>query len=247
MRFGWCYDPSSGRDLGRPQPGAVALRDTIASLEPAANVNYPYGIYASRPPSLHAEGRAIDIGFPGNCDPRGTTWAERLWAAAQDLGIQRIIWCHREIDSRPGQRTWQPYRGRSPHTDHIHVELCWAAARELTAEHARRVLEGRGDVGAAPREPHHHPTPLLRVHRGRGEVYHPEEGRWFRQGPGDAWWEFREVQQHLRELGYDPGPVDGIGGPRTDAAIRALQRDRGLKVDGIVGPQTWAHLHWGCT
>jgi hypothetical protein len=40
------------------------------------------------------------------------------------------------------------------------------------------------------------------------------------------------VQADLQELGYDPGPVDGILGTRTKAAIRAYQRDTGLAVDG---------------
>ena len=37
----------------------------------------------------------------------------------------------------------------------------------------------------------------------------------------------------------DPGPVDGIFGHRTLAAVRAYQADRGVPVDGIVGDLTW--------
>src|SRR5438067_10917047 len=37
----------------------------------------------------------------------------------------------------------------------------------------------------------------------------------------------------------DPGPVDGDFGPKTEAAVKAYQQDRGIHVDGIVGDQTW--------
>ncbi len=36
--------------------------------------------------------------------------------------------------------------------------------------------------------------------------------------------------------------VDGQYGPRTRAAVKAYQRDRGLTVDGLVGPDTWGDL-----
>ncbi len=44
------------------------------------------------------------------------------------------------------------------------------------------------------------------------------------------------LQADLRILGYDPGPVDGILGARTAAAIREYQRDTGLRVDGKPTP-----------
>jgi len=39
------------------------------------------------------------------------------------------------------------------------------------------------------------------------------------------------TQSGLKRMGYDPGPVDGILGPRTRAAIRAYQKDHRLPVD----------------
>jgi peptidoglycan hydrolase-like protein with peptidoglycan-binding domain len=54
--------------------------------------------------------------------------------------------------------------------------------------------------------------------------------------------EVREIQTRLQNLGYNPGPIDGILGPKTEAAIRDFQAARGLIVDGIVGPQTQSAL-----
>ena len=41
-----------------------------------------------------------------------------------------------------------------------------------------------------------------------------------------------EIQQLLTDRGYNPGPIDGLFGGKTRAAIQAFQRDNGLAPDG---------------
>jgi len=48
--------------------------------------------------------------------------------------------------------------------------------------------------------------------------------------------------QYLLGAREHPVTVDGIFGPKTDAAVRAFQQSRQLTVDGIVGPKTWSAL-----
>ena len=60
-----------------------------------------------------------------------------------------------------------------------------------------------------------------------------------RRGAGGA--AVRDVQGRLAEGGI-PVVVDGEYGPKTEAAVRAFQERRGLRVDGICGPETWSAL-----
>jgi peptidoglycan hydrolase-like protein with peptidoglycan-binding domain len=59
-------------------------------------------------------------------------------------------------------------------------------------------------------------------------------------GPGVAW-----LQQALSgafiAIQFTPyaGPIDGVFGPMTDTAVRALQTWAGTTVDGVVGDDTW--------
>lgn len=46
--------------------------------------------------------------------------------------------------------------------------------------------------------------------------------------------DMRRVQSLLTELGYDPGPIDGLMGRRTASAIRRFQTAEGLSADGHI-------------
>lgn len=45
------------------------------------------------------------------------------------------------------------------------------------------------------------------------------------------------IQQLLQQLGYTPGPVDGVMGQATRTAIRRFQQDYNLPVDGASSPK----------
>jgi len=61
---------------------------------------------------------------------------------------------------------------------------------------------------------------------------------------GDTGERVLQVQCMLSKRGYDLGKrgVDGKFGKATKMAVRQFQTDRGLAVDGKVGPDTWAAL-----
>lgn len=53
------------------------------------------------------------------------------------------------------------------------------------------------------------------------------------------------AQIHLRDFGFDPGPIDGIYTPQTQAAVRAYQATYGLSVSGLLDLQTREQLKVG--
>jgi peptidoglycan hydrolase-like protein with peptidoglycan-binding domain len=53
----------------------------------------------------------------------------------------------------------------------------------------------------------------------------------------------RRAQKRLTLAGYDTGGVDGVFGAHLEGAVRRLQGERGLTVDGIVGPRTWNEIN----
>ena len=46
----------------------------------------------------------------------------------------------------------------------------------------------------------------------------------------------------MKDLSYYTGKLDAIFGPVTEAAVKKLQAAVGIKVDGVVGAQTFYHL-----
>lgn len=132
-------------------------------------------------------------------------------------GIKRAI--------KPGVRVtagqhiaWVGDSGNAENTPpHLHFEL-HDPNGVVVNPYNSLVSAGGNDVGSGARDP------LV----GGARV--------LRQGLNGA--DVRVLQERLSALGYDPGPLDGIFGPKTDVAVRAFQESMGLTVDGLAGRET---------
>jgi N-acetylmuramoyl-L-alanine amidase len=77
-----------------------------------------------------------------------------------------------------------------------------------------------------------------------------EEARWqlgdrvlsYRAGLVIAGDDVAALQRRLAKFGFDLGRVDGMFGPRTDAALREFQRSVGVSADGTCGPDSFRAL-----
>jgi peptidoglycan hydrolase-like protein with peptidoglycan-binding domain len=52
----------------------------------------------------------------------------------------------------------------------------------------------------------------------------------------------RQVQEALKDKGFDPGPVDGKMGRKTQEALRSFQQSKNLKATGRLDAQTRQEL-----
>ena len=52
----------------------------------------------------------------------------------------------------------------------------------------------------------------------------------------------KNLQKALQDKGMDPGPIDGMMGPKTQAALRTYQKDQKLSETGQMDNQTLEKL-----
>ncbi|MEL7034199.1 MAG: peptidoglycan-binding protein [Cyanobacteria bacterium J06592_8] len=70
----------------------------------------------------------------------------------------------------------------------------------------------------------------------------PEPIRRFTLEPGNRGSQVTGLQQRLQVHGFNPGRIDSVFGSRTERAVRAFQKARGLDANGIVDRRTWRFL-----
>ncbi len=140
------YQGWGGECSGRTQPGTAGLQRFCAvELDAWGTLTSgPYGTYNCRPPSLHGEGRAGDVGFAyehdGLPNAGGKALVKFLMHYGEKLGIQEIIWDRiRYTDDYPKGKE---YTGPSAHTDHVHWSQRWWHARNLTYAKVQDICGG---------------------------------------------------------------------------------------------------------
>ena len=150
MTYNLDYE-SATKCTGAPAPGTVALAGYIFStFHGTSNM----GIYNCRTirgvttrKSIHAEGRAVDVGIPLDAAglDLGDDLADFLIEHAPDFGVQYFIWNRR---SWKPDRGWRSYKGWAKHRDHIHIEQTRSAGASLTADMIDAAVTG--DVNMVP-------------------------------------------------------------------------------------------------
>jgi peptidoglycan hydrolase-like protein with peptidoglycan-binding domain len=103
-------------------------------------------------------------------------------------------------------------------------------------------LPAAGWHGRPIRNPHRHASPVTLDAAGRRDVRAGplRLGAGYRSAVGSQ--RVRRVQRDLRRLDYRPGRVDGLLGPRTEAAVQWFQMKHGLRPNGAVDATTLGHL-----
>jgi peptidoglycan hydrolase-like protein with peptidoglycan-binding domain len=113
-----------------------------------------------------------------------------------------------------------------------------AAPAELSAP----PLPTAGWHGRPIRNPHRHGIAAApaAAERGAADARSLRLGAGYQSAVGSR--PVRRLQRRLLRLGYRPGPVDGIFGPQTKAAVQWFQMKHGLRPSGATDAATSAHM-----
>lgn len=180
--------------------------------------------YAERPIrggsslSNHASGTAIDLNAP------------RHYLGARGTFTKKQVRAIRKILSDVGGviRWGGDYRSRK---DEMHFEINAGSARVRAVAKAIRAGKKPGPSGGA-------------VSVGGGSSWESKTAKHAvgsrvmvkYDGGSDVYW----LQRRLYKIGYDPGDFDKLYGDKVVSAVRALQKEAGITVDGEAGKDTIA-------
>ena len=198
--------------------------------------------------------RAIDITHDPTNGVQGQRLANDVIAELDRRGVRGYVIHAGRIRSTYVQRgVWRRYGGSNPHNTHVHVSVLngydntatWSLPTfapapavvsmggGMTAPIGGARIPAKTATVKAPEWPlppkhliYHNPKRYSTWHDGHGN---DTEGRAA----------IRTWQQRMRDRGWTITP-DGYYGPDTHRTVGQFQAEKGLTVDHIIGPATWA-------
>lgn len=219
---------------GKPSPWCAEMvscqtRDSGAAGPFNASVGF-YRNEAAKAGRIITIGQALDAIQHGKCVSVGFEWGHDTWP-------DHIGWL---LGLGDGVGTIRTIEGNAPGPDHTD-QIAYHHRPVTNVAFYCLVDPVAFPAAAMPSTP---PPPLAPVHPGKPVLpswmfltWHPN-GRtgWTNHGDKVA-----VLQSFFRALGggWDPGPVDGIIGPKTNDIIGRFQQASHLTVDYVVGQATW--------
>lgn len=79
----------------------------------------------------------------------------------------------------------------------------------------------------------------------RGAEFGKQPGQQMEKQPGKQQLssdQIRQAQEKLQQEGHNPGPIDGVWGPQTQAAVKEFQQAKNIQVTGQLDQQTMKEL-----
>lgn len=144
---------------------------------------------------------------------------------SKDPRIKYIIFFSKIYNVKNGFAP-KPYSGINAHKHHLHLSVSVDPALYNDASDWNLQFDGEDAI----------PQPSEPVQSDSIDFGETKEGD---SGP-----RVTKIQQRLLELGYlqSASGVDGDFGPNTTKAVKSFQNLSGLRIDGIVGRNTWNSL-----
>lgn len=195
--------------------------------------------YSEHNPNSAGVVRAMDITH----DPAGGVDGDRL---ADDLAAELerrghkgyVIWNRRIRSSYVSPGVWRSYFGSNPHSAHVHVSYIanYDDTSPWRLSNAERLTVNKA-VPTEDAPPYPLPAGhLIYFNPKRYTTWHDGLGRDVEGRAAIKTWQTRMI-----ERGWDLGKsgADGYYGETTNRITRAFQQEKGLAVDGIIGPATF--------
>jgi peptidoglycan hydrolase-like protein with peptidoglycan-binding domain len=118
----------------------------------------------------------------------------------------------------------------------IAVAPAWSQTSPSPAEKSSRERTQAGEGLQAPGQAGETQQGQTGGSRARGGMAAGGSSSMGHQAGGHA--NVKKVQEALKEKGHDPGPIDGVMGPKTQEALRAFQQSNNLKATGRIDAET---------